>query len=85
MRLVLTELKHRGLLFLDSRTIGNSVGDKVAAQVGVPFAQRDVFLDNVQSAQEVEARLAEAFGSKWRVVAGPTREGGWLTTMEIPA
>lgn len=59
MRLVLAELKSRGLLFLDSRTIGNSVGDMVAAQVGLPFAQRDVFLDNVQTAAEVEARLAE--------------------------
>ncbi|GIK96121.1 MAG: hypothetical protein BroJett029_03300 [Alphaproteobacteria bacterium] len=59
MRLVLTELKRRGLLFLDSRTIGGSVAHDVAAQVGLPFAQRDVFLDNVQSSSEVEARLAE--------------------------
>lgn len=59
MRLVLTELKRRGLLFLDSRTIGGSVAHEVAAQVGLPFAERDVFLDNVQSSSEVEARLAE--------------------------
>ncbi len=59
MRLVLAELKHRGLLFLDSRTIASSVGAPVAAQLGLPFAERDVFLDNVQSADAVDARLAE--------------------------
>lgn len=59
MRLVLAELKRRGLLFLDSRTIAGSVGATVATQLGVPFAERDVFLDNVQSADAVEAKLAE--------------------------
>jgi polysaccharide deacetylase 2 family uncharacterized protein YibQ len=59
MRLVLAELKRRGLLFLDSRTIAGSVGAAVATQLGVPFAERDVFLDNVQSADAVEAKLAE--------------------------
>jgi polysaccharide deacetylase 2 family uncharacterized protein YibQ len=59
MRLVLAELKARGLMFLDSRTIGSSVGGAVATQLGLPFAERDVFLDNVQSADAVEARLAE--------------------------
>jgi hypothetical protein len=59
MRLVLAELKTRGLLFLDSRTIGSSVGGAVATQLGLPFAERDVFLDNVQSADAVEAKLAE--------------------------
>ena len=59
MRLVLAELKTRGLMFLDSRTIGSSVGGAVATQLGLPFAERDVFLDNVQSADAVEAKLAE--------------------------
>jgi polysaccharide deacetylase 2 family uncharacterized protein YibQ len=59
MRLVLAELKSRGLLFLDSRTTAESVGAAVATQLDVPFAERDVFLDNVQSADAVEARLAE--------------------------
>ena len=59
MRLVLAELRNRGLLFLDSRTIGSSVGGTVATQLGLPFAERDVFLDNVQSADAVEAKLAE--------------------------
>jgi hypothetical protein len=46
MRLVMHELQSRGLLFLDSRTIPNSVGEKMAGEVGVPHVGRDVFLDD---------------------------------------
>jgi uncharacterized protein len=46
MALVMRELKARGLLFLDSLTAGNSVAGQAAAQAGVPYAVRDVFLDN---------------------------------------
>lgn len=46
MALVMAELKARGLLFLDSLTAGNSVAAQQAARRGVPYAVRDVFLDN---------------------------------------
>lgn len=46
MRIVMQDLQSRGLLFLDSRTIANSVGERVAAEVGVPHIGRDVFLDD---------------------------------------
>jgi polysaccharide deacetylase 2 family uncharacterized protein YibQ len=59
MTTVLRELKARGLLFIDSRTIGNSVGASVARRVGVPYARRDVFLDDVAKLPAVMARLAE--------------------------
>jgi uncharacterized protein len=59
MHWVLGELKARGLLFLDSRTVGNSAGEVVAAAEDVPFAARDVFLDDDQQAVAVEARLKE--------------------------
>ncbi len=59
MHWVLGELKARGLMFLDSRTIGNSAGEVVAAAEDVPFAARDVFLDDDQQATAVEARLRE--------------------------
>ena len=59
MTWVLEELKKRGLLFLDSRTIGNSVGIEVARKLGVPHAGRDVFLDNELDAHAIAARLAE--------------------------
>jgi polysaccharide deacetylase 2 family uncharacterized protein YibQ len=58
MRVVIEELKSRGLLFVDSRTIGDSVGGKVAAELGVPHVDRDVFLDNEQSAAAVDQQLA---------------------------
>lgn len=46
MAMVMRELKARGLLFLDSVTSGSSVGPALARRVGVPYARRDVFLDN---------------------------------------
>lgn len=46
MALVMAELKARGLLFLDSLTAGNSVAGRLAAEAAVPYAVRDVFLDN---------------------------------------
>jgi polysaccharide deacetylase 2 family uncharacterized protein YibQ len=57
---VLGELKARGLLFLDSRTVAHSAGASVAASVDLPFVARDVFLDNSQEADAVEARLKDA-------------------------
>jgi len=56
---VLEELKARGLLFLDSRTIGSSTGVELARRLGVPHAARDVFLDNELNANAVAQRLAE--------------------------
>ena len=56
---VLGELKARGLLFLDSRTVGHSAGEAVAASLELPFAGRDVFLDDEQTADAVEARLKD--------------------------
>lgn len=59
MRPVMQELKQRGLWFLDSRTIGNSIAAKVAAETGVPYAERDVFLDNVQTVAAVDSQLRQ--------------------------
>jgi polysaccharide deacetylase 2 family uncharacterized protein YibQ len=59
MSWVLEELKARGLLFLDSRTIGNSVGIALARKLGVPHAGRDVFLDDVIEPKAIAAQLAE--------------------------
>ena len=56
---VIDELKRRGLLFLDSRTTGASVAADVARTAAVPYAVRDVFLDNVQTVEAVRAQLAE--------------------------
>jgi hypothetical protein len=56
---VMDELKARGLMFLDSRTIATSIGAKAASAEGVPFAERDVFLDDEQTATAVDQQLKE--------------------------
>lgn len=59
MTVVITELKSRGLLFLDSRTAGGTVGGTLARRMGVPYEERNVFLDNQNDPAEVEKRLTE--------------------------
>ena len=59
METVVQELHARGLMFLDSRTIGNSAGLAVAEKIGVPTAARDVFLDDEINATAINARLAD--------------------------
>ena len=46
MAQVMVELKERGLLYLDSLTVPGAVGAPLADRLGVPFAIRDVFIDN---------------------------------------
>jgi hypothetical protein len=60
MRVVLAELKRRNLLFLDSRTIGTTIGDKLAARMGVAHVMRDVFLDDEMDEAAVLKQLAYA-------------------------
>jgi uncharacterized protein len=60
MQVVLAELKRRNLLFLDSRTISNTVGDKLATRMGVPHVMRDVFLDNEMDEAAVIRQLMQA-------------------------
>lgn len=60
MNMVVDELQQRHLFFLDSRTSANSVGKAVAQQKGLPAISRDVFLDDVQTTDAVEAQLDQA-------------------------
>jgi polysaccharide deacetylase 2 family uncharacterized protein YibQ len=57
MRVVLGEIKQRGLFFIDSRTSAESRGYSLAVQMGIPAAERDVFLDNIQSPQTIGSEL----------------------------
>lgn len=59
MEIVLRLLKARGLLFLDSRTTAQSVGDALAQELGVPSITRNVFLDDDESLSAVRRKLAE--------------------------
>jgi uncharacterized protein len=57
---VIAELKARGLLFLDSRTVPDTVGAELARKAGVPATSRDVFLDFDQAPDKVRAELERA-------------------------
>ena len=46
MAVVMAEVRRRGLLFLDSVTSPGSVAGATARRLNVPFATRDVFIDN---------------------------------------
>jgi polysaccharide deacetylase 2 family uncharacterized protein YibQ len=59
MKIVLQLLKGRGLMFLDSRTSPQSVGDQLAQEIGVPSMSRNVFLDDDMSPAAVRRKLAE--------------------------
>jgi polysaccharide deacetylase 2 family uncharacterized protein YibQ len=58
MRVVMDELKARGLLFLDSRTTARSACADAAAASGLPFVSRNVFLDNETTVDAVRQQLA---------------------------
>lgn len=57
MAVVMEELKARGLMWLDSRTINDSAGPGAARAQGVPFITRDIFLDNVETLDAVRVQL----------------------------
>jgi uncharacterized protein len=59
MTTVLGYLKSHGLFYLDSRTTADTVGPRVARELGVPFVQRDVFVDVDTAGAEVDAAFTK--------------------------
>lgn len=57
MDVVMAEVKKRGLLFLDSLTARRSTGKSVADAHKVPYAVRNVFLDNARKTSKVTEQL----------------------------
>jgi len=57
MKLILNDLKSRGMFFVDSRVTTKSVVAKVAAEIKLPCASRDVFLDNDNDRKHIEAQF----------------------------
>lgn len=57
MTIILTELKRRGLFFLDSYTTPESVVPSVGRAIGLPILARGVFLDNEDSKPAIRAQL----------------------------
>ena len=56
---VLIELKERGLLFLDSRSASRSIASTIAAELGLPRAINDRFIDTEASRRAIDKRLEE--------------------------
>lgn len=62
MTYVLRELKKRDLFYLDSRTTGKTVGFKLARKMGIPAAEKSVFLDDDPSKKAVRQQLDRLLG-----------------------
>ena len=56
MSTFISELKERGLFFLDSLTTPDTVGFKLAKAQGIKTIRRDVFLDDSDKHAEIEAQ-----------------------------
>ena len=57
MTTIFKQLRHRHLFYVDSRVTAKSVCAPLAKEMGVPFASRDVFLDNVNERAAIAAQL----------------------------
>lgn len=92
MEQVLTEIAARGLLYLDSRTSVATAAPFIAPGLGLPFAERNVFLDNDPVPAAIHAALgvleetaraegtAVAIGHPYPETAEALRQ--WLPTLE---
>ncbi|WP_373425796.1 divergent polysaccharide deacetylase family protein [Paenibacillus endoradicis] len=87
MRIVLQVCKERNLYYLDSKTTYQSVVAKVATELGVPYAENQLFLDDVYSAEHVHKQMQKAYALMERqentVMIGHVGAPGKYTSSEI--
>jgi polysaccharide deacetylase 2 family uncharacterized protein YibQ len=57
VRAMLEVARREGLFFLDSRTTVHTVGEEVAAELGVPAARRHVFLGNEDDEEAIRRQV----------------------------
>jgi len=57
MELILTEIKHRGLFFVDSKTTHDSIAYVTARSMGIPAAERAVFLDHDTQKESIRREI----------------------------
>ncbi len=57
MKHVLTYFMERGMFFIDSRTTHLTVVPEIAKQIGLPYLERDVFLDNSKEKSEIRKSI----------------------------
>jgi polysaccharide deacetylase 2 family uncharacterized protein YibQ len=59
MRTVLEFCRDNGLYFLDSRTTAATVAPKIARELGIDIAERNIFLDNERSKESITGYLEQ--------------------------
>ena len=59
IKIVLSELKRRGLFFLDSRTTPQTIGLQVAQSVGLKAMERSIFIDNSSAEEDIKKQLEQ--------------------------
>ncbi len=89
MGAILDVLQRQGLFFLDSRTSAESVGYPLARSLGLPTAERDVFLDNDPDPAAIRrqfARLLERSRERGGAIAIAHPHPGTLAVLreEVP-
>ena len=57
MAIIIGDLKKKNLYYFDSLVTDRSVCREVAKEKGVPYAKRDIFLDNNQSQDYIEKQV----------------------------
>lgn len=69
MKIIFSELKDRRLFFLDSLVSGKSICTKLAKEMNLKFAKRDIFLDNQENPEYIKKQInklkikAQKYGS----------------------
>ncbi len=59
MRQIFSILKKRGLYYIDSRTTAETVARPSAELLQIPFTERDIFIDHVETEQFIRKQLHE--------------------------
>ncbi|MCX7927940.1 MAG: divergent polysaccharide deacetylase family protein [Candidatus Omnitrophica bacterium] len=57
MEIVLDEIRKRKLFFIDSLVTPNSVCEQIAQKKKIPYARRDIFLDNILDSANIQKQL----------------------------
>lgn len=61
MREILGPIRERGLFFLDSRTVEQSIAYELARDMGIPSVYRNIFLDSIQDEKTIKKRILDLF------------------------
>jgi polysaccharide deacetylase 2 family uncharacterized protein YibQ len=59
MEIIFSELKRRGLFFLDSRTTPQTIGLQIAQSVGLKAMERSIFIDNSSTEEVIKQQLEQ--------------------------